>query len=216
MRQMTMMGTLCVLVGCSAAGANEPAMPNAPTPIAADAHALIGEAAPNFVLPSIGGELVNLSDYAGKTVVLEWFNPGCPFVKDVHNADKVTSIANQWAAQDVVWIAINSGALGKQGTGLDTNQRAASKWDITYPVLLDESGAVGKAYGARTTPHMYVIAPDGTLAFAGAFSNAPLGNVSGGDDEVNYVDAALTAVTSGQPVAESAPKPWGCSVKYGS
>lgn len=209
-------GFVAVLTGCGAADATQSALPEAPTPIEAGARAVIGSPAPDFVLPAVDGSLVKLSDFAGKTVVLEWFNPGCPFVKDVYKSDKMTDTANKWTAQGVTWIAINSGAPGKQGTGLGANQSAASKWDISYPVALDETGAVGKAYGAKTTPHMYVIAPDGTLAFAGAFSNAPLGDVQGGGDEVNYVDAALSAVTAGQPVENSAPKPWGCSVKYGS
>ncbi|MFT4974403.1 MAG: peroxiredoxin [Myxococcota bacterium] len=211
-----MIGALCVLLGCTMAGADEPSVPNAPPPIDASARAIIGTPAPDFVLPSTDTSLVRLSDFAGKTVVLEWFNPGCPFVKDVHNSNKMGELAQKWTAQDVVWIAINSGAPGKQGTGLSTNQRAASRWDISYPVLLDESGAVGQAYSAKTTPHMYVIAPDGTLAFAGAFSNAPLGNTSGGAEAVNYIDQALTAIAAGEPVQTAAPKPWGCSVKYGS
>lgn len=209
--------SLVVLVGCGAADATQPmAAASVPTPIAAGASAVVGQAAPPFVLPSTDGSLVNLSDYAGKTVVLEWFNPGCPFVKDVHESDKMTALAEKWAAQGVVWLAVNSGAPGKQGTGLDTNGKARKDWKMGYPVLLDESGAVGQAYAAKTTPHMYVINGAGTLVFAGAFSNAPLGTVEGGGGELNYVDAALTALAAGQPVAQSAPKPWGCSVKYGS
>lgn len=209
-------GLLATLTGCTAVEANEQAMPDAPTPIEAGASAIIGSPAPEFVLPTLDGSLVRLSDFAGKTVVLEWFNPGCPFVKDVYNSDEMTDLANKWAEQDVTWLAINSGAAGKQGTGITTNTSAVSKWDIAYPVLLDESGAVGRAYGAKTTPHMYVISPDGNLSFAGAFSNAPLGNISGGGEKVNYVDAALTAIAAGQPVGETVPKAWGCSVKYGS
>lgn len=209
------MPVLAVTLGaCSAADAT-PSVENAPTPIQAGAQALIGQAAPDFTLPNTDGALVKLSDFTDKTIVLEWFNPGCPFVKDVHDKDKMESVQDKWSQQGVVWLAINSGSPGKQGTGLSTNQSARSKWDMDYPVLLDESGAVGKAYGAKTTPHMYVIDPSGKLVFSGAFSNAPLGDVRG-DTETNYVDQALTALTGGQPIAESAPKPWGCSVKYGS
>ena len=213
---LVMIGLLATLTGCTAVEANEPAMPDAPPPIEAGATATVGAQAPDFVLPALDGSLVRLSDFAGKTVVLEWFNPGCPFVKDVYNSDEMTDLAGKWAEQDVTWLAINSGAPGKQGSGLDTNTRAVSSWDIEYPVLLDESGAVGRAYGAKTTPHMYVISPSGELSFAGAFSNAPLGRISGDGDKVNYVDAALAAVTTGQAVSETAPKAWGCSVKYGS
>lgn len=213
---LVMISLLATLTGCTAVEANEPAMPDAPPPVEAGAAAAVGAPAPEFVLPALDGSLVRLSDFAGKTVVLEWFNPGCPFVKDVHNSDEMTGLANKWAEQDVTWLAINSGAPGNQGTGVTANTSAVSGWDIKYPVLLDESGAVGRAYGAKTTPHMYVIAPSGELAFAGAFSNAPLGRISGDGDKVNYVDTALTAVTTGQPVSETAPKAWGCSVKYGS
>ena len=208
-----LIGLLAALTACDPID-NEP-IENAPPPIASSARASIGSAAPEFVLPATDGAIVALSDFAGQAVVLEWFNPGCPFVKDVYGADKMTDIANKWTGQGVVWLTINSNAPGKEGAGRGTNQRAADKWDINRPVLLDETGAVGKAYGAKTTPHMYVIAPDGTLAFAGAFSNAPLGSVTGGS-EMNYVDAALAEVTTGQSVTETSPKPWGCSVKYGS
>ena len=148
-----------------------------------------------------------------RTVILEWFNPGCPFVKDVHSSGKMGELAGQWVSDEVVWLAINSGAPGKQGTGLEKNQEARAEWNLSYPVLLDESGEVGQAYGARTTPHMYVVAPDGVLAYAGAFSNAPMGRVDG-DTEVNFVSAAMANLGAGVPVETPTAKPWGCSVKY--
>ena len=178
------------------------------------ATATIGAPAPEFTLPGLDGSQVSLSDYAGKTVVLEWFNPGCPFVKDVHGTGKMGEVAGQWISDSVVWLAINSGAPGKQGTGVKKNQEARESWSLSYPVLLDESGAVGHSYGAKTTPHMYVIAPDGSLAYAGAFSNAPMGRVDG-EAEVNFVAAALTNLAAGEAVATPEAKPWGCSVKYG-
>ena len=192
-----------------------PPLPEAPTPVEAGARASLGAAAPAFVLPAIDGRLIDLSDFAGQTVVLEWFNPGCPFVKDVYSSNEMTDLVSKWAPQGVTWLAINSGFPGTEGTGQKTNARAARGWDIEHPILLDETGAVGKAYGAKTTPHMYVIDPSGQLVFAGAFSNAPLGSVTG-DREVNHVDDALVAVASGQPVTNPHPKAWGCSVKYGS
>lgn len=178
------------------------------------AVATIGAPAPGFTLPGLDGVSVSLSDYAGKTVVLEWFNPGCPFVKDVHGSGKMGEIAGEWSSDSVVWLAVNSGAPGKQGTGVEKNQEARESWGISYPVLLDESGTVGHSYGAKTTPHMYVIAPDGSLAYAGAFSNAPMGRVDG-DTEVNFVSAALANLAAGEAVATPEAKPWGCSVKYG-
>lgn len=204
---------LPILVACHTQAL--PPMSEAPTPLEAGARASIGETAPAFVLPAIDGSLVHLSDFAGQTVVLEWFNPGCPFVKDVYSTEKMSELAGKWTPQGVTWLAINSGAVGTEGTGQSTNARAARGWDIEHPILLDETGAVGKAYGAKTTPHMYVIDPSGQLVFAGAFSNAPLGRIDG-EREVNYVDEALEAVASGQPVSSAQPKAWGCSVKYGS
>lgn len=191
-------------VACSASQATT----SAPT------TAAVGSPAPDFTLPGLDDAQVSLSDYAGKTVVLEWFNPGCPFVKDVHGSGKMGAVAGQWVSESVVWLAINSGAPGKQGTGAEKNQEASASWGLSYPVLLDESGVVGRSYGAKTTPHMYVIAPDGTLAYAGAFSNAPMGRVDG-DSEVNFVSEALTNLAAGEPVATPEAKPWGCSVKYG-
>lgn len=185
----------------------------ATSPAPAATPAVVGAPAPGFTLPSVEGGEVSLSDFAGKTVVLEWFNPGCPFVKDVHGSGKMAAIAGQWVSDDVVWIAINSGAPGKQGTGLEKNQEARGEWSLSYPVLLDESGTVGQQYGAKTTPHMYVIAPGGELVYAGAFSNAPMGRVDG-EEEVNYVSAALSDLAAGQAVATPSMKPWGCSVKY--
>ena len=206
---------IVLFVGLAACTPTLPPLPEAPTPIESGARANIGEAAPAFVLPAIDGSLVHLSDFAGQAVVLEWFNPGCPFVKDVYSSDKMSDLVSQWTSQGVIWLAINSGAYGTEGSGQATNARAARRWDIEHPILLDESGSVGKAYGAKTTPHMYVIDPSGQLVFAGAFSNAPLGSVTG-DREINHVDDALAAVASGQPIATARPKPWGCSVKYGS
>ncbi|MFT5680408.1 MAG: peroxiredoxin [Myxococcota bacterium] len=189
-----------------------PAATPAPAAPVADV-ATVGAPAPDFALLSVDGAEVKLSDYAGKTVVLEWFNPGCPFVKDVHGTGKMGEIAGEWVSDEVVWVAINSGAPGKQGTGLEKNQEARTEWNLSYPVLLDESGTVGQKYGAKTTPHMYVVAPDGNLAYAGAFSNAPMGRVDG-DVEVNYVAAALGDLAAGRAVGTSSAKPWGCSVKY--
>ncbi len=203
-----------------AACAATPSAPVAPTaelaPAAAPATATpatLGAPAPDFTLPSVDGGEVRLSDYAGKTVVLEWFNPGCPFVQDVHGSGKMGAISAEWISDDVVWLAINSGAPGKQGTGLEANREARAEWGMSYPVLLDESGAVGQQYGAKTTPHMFVVDASGDLAYAGAFSNAPMGRVDG-DVEINHVGAALADLAAGRAVGVGSAKPWGCSVKY--
>jgi peroxiredoxin len=143
--------------------------------------ATVGEPAPAFTLPSVAGESISLADYAGKTVVLEWFNPDCPFVKYAHGeGGPLESLANELTKKDgIVWLAINSGAPGKEGAGVERNKQAQAEWKLEHPILIDEDGKVGHTYGAQTTPHMFVIDPAGKLIYAGALDNAPLGRVEG-------------------------------------
>lgn len=173
-----------------------------------------GDAAPAFSLPALDGSTVSLSDYAGKTVVLEWFNPGCPYVVYAHGEGPLRDQAQRTISDDVVWLAINSGAPGQQGHGRQANQDAVQTWSIPHPVLLDESGAVGRSYGARTTPGMVVVSPAGTIAYVGALDNAPTGNLEG--DYVNYVDQAVSDLAAGNDVRLARTRSYGCSVKYGS
>ena len=172
----------------------------------------IGAAAPDFSLTSLTGQTVKLSDYQGKTVVLEWFNPGCPFVKYAHGEGVMRQEASKWIGDDVVWLAINSGAPGKQGTDPEENREAVEKWQISYPILMDPTGEVGKSYDAKTTPQMAIINPEGALVFNGALDNSPMGKKKG--DPVSHVSNSLQALQAGQPVPDSRPKPYGCSVKY--
>jgi hypothetical protein len=174
-----------------------------------------GDPAPAFSLPDLDGNPVSLADHAGKTVVLEWFNPGCPYVVHAHGEGPLADQAARTVREDVVWLAINSGAPGKQGHGVEANRAAAAEWRMGHPILLDESGEVGRAYGARTTPQMVVIRPDGRVAYVGALDNAPLGRL-GGPAPVNYVEQALTELAAGQPVSVGRTQPYGCSVKYGT
>lgn len=176
--------------------------------------AQVGKPAPDFSLTSLDGKDVRLADLKGKTVVVEWFNPGCPFVVYAHGEGPLKDLPREAAAQGVVWLAVNSGAPGKQGHGADVNRKAAADWGMAYPVLLDESGAVGRLYGATTTPNMFVVDPAGTLVYAGALDNAPLGKADGAP--VNHVKAALADVAAKRPVKTPTTKPYGCSVKYGS
>ncbi|PRP96734.1 redoxin family protein [Enhygromyxa salina] len=141
--------------------------------------AKVGEPAPAFTLPNLDGEQVSLADFAGKTVVLEWFNPDCPFVKYAHGEGPLATLGNEQHQAGVVWLAINSGAAGKQGAGVERNKEAKAEWKLAHPILIDEDGAVGHSYGATTTPHMFVIDPEGKLVFAGGLDNAPLGRVDG-------------------------------------
>lgn len=172
-----------------------------------------GEAAPDFTLNDLDGAPVHLADYADKVVVIEWFNPGCPFVVYGHEDGPLKTLAPDIAREDLVYLAINSGAPGKQGHGLDTNKEAAERWAMKHAILVDESGEVGRLYDARTTPQM-VIVDRGTVVYNGAIDNAPRGKVKG--DYENHVTAALEEMGAGKAVSVPTTKPYGCSVKYDS
>lgn len=173
-----------------------------------------GDIAPDFKLKDTAGVEHTLSQYLkdGKIVVLEWFNPDCPFIIKHHKLNRTMNetYANL-AHKGMVWLAINSGAAGKQGAGLERNQKAVAEYEMPFPLLLDENGATGRAYGAKTTPHMFVIGKDGKVAYAGAIDDDPSPTVPG---KRNYVISALRAVMDGRDVPEPATKPYGCSVKY--
>lgn len=176
----------------------------------------VGSAAPAFELPGVDGKTVKLSDHRGKTVVLEWINPDCPFVKNSHGKASLKGLAKKHAKNGVVWLAINSNKPGSQGSGLARNQKALADFGLDHPLLLDETGKVGKAYGATNTPHMYVVDKSGTLVYAGAIDNAPDGGgeFPRGGKLVNYVDEALSALAAGKPVSTPSTKAYGCNVKY--
>lgn len=193
--------------------AEQPAPAAEPAPAPASTVAEVGRPAPDFTLKDLDGKEIALSSFKGKTVVLEWFNPDCPFVRHAHGEGPLKDMAKRHAGKGVVWLAINSGAPGKQGHGVERNRQARKEWAIDHPILLDEDGRVGRAYGAKTTPHMFVIDPAGTLVYAGGLDNAPLGRPEGGE-VVNYVEAALSDLAAGRPVAKERAAPYGCSVKY--
>ncbi|MCC6285940.1 MAG: thioredoxin family protein [Phycisphaerales bacterium] len=178
---------------------------------------VIGEIAPDFVLLDLEGKEHKLSEYAaeGKIVVLEWFNPECPFVKKHHVANRTMHDTHEKLQKEhegkVVWLAINSGAPGHQGAGIEANKQAAEDYEIEYPVLLDESGEVGRAYKAKTTPHMFVIGADGKLAYMGAIDNNPSPRKVG---DINYVLDAVTALLAGETVEVTETKSYGCPVKF--
>jgi peroxiredoxin len=169
--------------------------------------AKIGAPAPAFTLEDQAGNKVSLSDYAGKVVVLEWVNPECPFVKRHYKAQTMTKLAQKYKAQDVVWLAINT----TSSTDKAHDAEWISKHSLGYPILDDRSGQVGKLYGAKTTPHMYIIDQKGTLVYVGGIDDDPSGS---NGSPVNYVEKALDEVLSGKPVSSPETKPYGCSVKY--
>jgi peroxiredoxin len=184
-------------------------------PLAATA-AEVGQPAPDFTLTDLDGKPVRLADYKGKIVVLEWFNPGCPYVVAAHTKGSLVDAAARASKQGVAWLAINSGAPGKQGNGVELNRKARADWKLGYPVLLDEAGTVGKAYGATNTPHLFVIDAAGKLAYRGAVDNSPDGERAApqGGALVEYVAAAVEDLRAGRPVKVSSTRPYGCGVKY--
>lgn len=170
-----------------------------------------GRAAPAFTLQSFDGKTVSLSDYKGKTVVLEWFNFECPFVQYHYNkANTMIDLAGKYKDKNVVWLAINS----TSHTTPQANREFADKHKLAYPILDDRSGQVGHAYGAKTTPHLFVIDPSGSIVYEGAIDNSPLGKTAGGQEPVNYVDNVLAALATDKDVSVSNTKSYGCSVKY--
>ena len=181
------------------------------------AHALKpGDAAPAFTLPSSTGQEVSLSDYQGKYVVLEWLNHGCPYVKKHYKSGNMQALQKRYGEKGVVWLSVISSAPGKQGHGSpeETESQRREKGSNASAVLLDESGEVGKRYGAKTTPHMYVVTPEGTLAYMGAIDDRPTTDLEDIEGARNYVAEALDALLSGKPVGTTATKAYGCSVKY--
>ena len=183
--------------------------------LAAGGGAAVGADAPAFTLKDLGGKSIALADYKNKTVVLEWFNPECPYVRASHTKGSLVDTAKQMTSKGVVWLAVNSAAPGRQGAGVDKNREAQKAFGLEHPILLDENGEVGKAYGATNTPHMYVIAK-GKLVYRGAIDNSPDGEKGEpqGGTLVNYVTAALDDVAAGRPVRTAETKAYGCGVKY--
>ncbi|APR75608.1 Thiol-specific antioxidant family (AhpC/TSA) protein [Minicystis rosea] len=214
-----------LLLGCTQtptpAPDAKPQDPHATTTAAATAaapKAEVGKPAPDFTLKDYEGKTVHLADLRGKTVVLEWFNPDCPFVKASHTKGSLKDLAKRSTAKGIVWLAINSSAPGKQGHAPERVAAGKQAFGIDHAVLVDETGAVGHQYGATNTPHMYVIDPQGVLAYRGAIDNSPDGEGDSptGGKLVNYVEAALDDLAAGRPVATKETKAYGCGVKYGS
>lgn len=176
----------------------------------------VGTAAPTFSLPDAKGKAHSLADYKGKYVVLEWFNPECPFVKKHYGSSNMQKLQEEFAGKDVVWMTIDSSAAGKQGhlTPEEATKKMAD-WKMNHTtLLLDPEGKVGKEYDAKTTPHMFVIGPDGKLLYDGAIDSKPTANTDDIASATNYVKVALTEAMGGKAVGEAKTKPYGCSVKY--
>ena len=175
-----------------------------------------GAAAPEFKLTDTKGVEHSLSDFKGKFVVLEWINHGCPFVVKHYSSGNMQALQKEFTEKDVIWLSICSSAEGKQGymSNEEWNATVAEKGAAPTAVLVDEDGTVGKAYNARTTPHMYVINPEGNLIYQGAIDDKKSTDVEDIATSENYVRSALNAAMAGEPVAKAQTQAYGCSVKY--
>lgn len=179
------------------------------------ASAVVGQPAPDFTAVDATGKSHKLSDFKGKTVVLEWTNPNCPFVKK-HYMGNMQSLQKDAAAQGVVWLAINSTETGSADYLAPAKLTAwnAEKQATPAAMLMDESGKIGTLYGAKTTPHMYLIDPKGRLVYAGAIDSVPSARVDDIKTATNYVKQALTESMGGKPVTVATSRAYGCSIKY--
>lgn len=175
-----------------------------------------GEPAPDFTGTTSHGESISLPDLKGKYVVLEWVNHGCPFVVKHYESGNIPSLQEKMIAEDVVWLSVVSSAKGKQGymSPEATNEKAQSVGSNASHIVIDASGEIGKAYGARTTPHMYVIDPEGILIYQGAIDSISSVRHSDIEKAENYVLNAWKSHKSGKPVEPHTTAAYGCSIKY--
>ena len=182
----------------------------------AAAAPIVDRPAPNFKAADVNGKPVTLSDFRGKTVVLEWNNPECPFVKKHYDSGNMQKAQAAAAKAGVVWLTINSGAPGKQGhlNGAEAKAMIAQAGASPTAYLLDPRGVVGKAYEAKTTPHMYVVNKAGMLVYAGGIDDKPTKSAADIKGARNHVLAALAELNAGKGVSVATSRPYGCAVKY--
>ena len=180
------------------------------------AQAVVGQAAPAFSAADTQGRSHALDQYKGRWVVLEWTNHECPFVKKHYGSGNMQKLQKAYTAKGVVWLSVISSAPGKQGyvTPAQADQLTKERAAAPSAVLLDPEGKMGRAYGAKTTPHMYVIDPAGKLVYAGAIDDTPSTDPADIPAARNYLSAALDAALAGKPIAVATSTPYGCSVKY--
>jgi peroxiredoxin len=176
----------------------------------------VGTAAPDFSLTDVKGQSVKLSDYKGKYVVLEWVNPGCPFVQKHYNSGNMPRLQKDATAQGVVWLTVDSTKPSSQD--FQSAPQLASwlqaKGAVPSAVMLDQEGKVGKLYTAKTTPHMFVIDPQGKLIYAGAIDSIRSTDVDDIQKATNYVKVALAEAQAGKPVSTASTQAYGCTIKY--
>lgn len=177
-----------------------------------------GQPAPNFRATDTAGKQVSLADFKGKYVVLEWNNPGCPFVQKHYDSGNMQSLQKRYGADNVAWLSINSTAESSSDYMPPAKLAAWFKQHNSAPsaILMDQNGDVGRAFGAKVTPHMYIIDPNGTLVYAGAIDDKRSTNVADVKTATNYVTAALSEAKSGKPIAKNSTSAYGCTIKYSS
>ena len=196
---ISIVGVLAVLIAFSAAWA-----------------ARVGQSAPDFTATDTNGKVHKLSEYNGKFVVLEWSNRGCPYTQKHYSSGNMQRLQREWTGRGVIWLTVISSAPGKQGYVTASEENAYLKQVNAMPtaVLLDPTGTLGHLYDAKTTPHLFIISPQGTLIYNGAIDNHPTIDLADVKGAQNYVSAALDEATSGKPVSTPTSRPYGCSVKY--
>jgi peroxiredoxin len=178
--------------------------------------ARVGEPAPDFTATDTNGKVHKLSEYQGKFVVLEWTNRGCPYTQKHYNSGNMQRLQREWTSRGVVWLTVISSAPGKQGYVSASEENAYLKQANAAPtaVLLDPAGTLGHLYDAKTTPHIFIINPKGSLIYNGAIDDRPTTDLTDVNGAKNYVSMALEEATSGKPVSNPTTRPYGCSVKY--
>lgn len=182
----------------------------------ASAQAVVGQPAPAFSMKDLQGRTVALADFKGKHVVLEWVNPGCPFVQKHYNSGNMPATQKSAIDKGVVWLSVSSTSrdAGDYQPPAELAAWLKSKNAVATATLDDAGGKLGRAYGARTTPHMYVIDPQGRLVYAGAIDSKPSASVSDIKTATNYVNQALAEALAGKAVSQPQTTAYGCSIKY--
>ena len=178
--------------------------------------ARVGDKAPDFTATDSNGVQHSLSGYAGKYVVLEWHNNGCPYVRKQYNSGNMQKLQREWTARGVIWLTVISSAPGRQGYVTATEENAYLRQMNASPTaaLLDPRGALGHLYDAKTSPHMFIINPSGTLIYDGAIDDKPTTDLADVATATNYVSQALDEAMAGKAVTVATSRPYGCSVKY--
>lgn len=176
----------------------------------------VGQPAPAFSAKDTNGKTVSLADLKGKTVVLEWSNHECPFVKKHYTGNNMQALQKKWTGQDVVWLTVISSPVGEQGyvDAAQANKLTVERGAAPSAVLLDPKSQIARAYGATVTPHMYVIDKTGKLAYAGGIDDKPSARIDDLQGAKNFVDSALTELAQGKAVSTTTARPYGCTVKY--